>query len=435
MSQSFDNIIARCEAKSLKVKNYAPILETDEIEGVEKIKGAIIQIPEARDFKSIILLDDKEIAEVEKAKFEYFRFIKSYEAIWSEELKSIECQIQTVGTIQSPRLIKRRLDTLFGNNVSEIPESNLPKFYEFPSPNENLKIYLGQGSLEFSVLSSYRREMFFGSGRLFPRITMRIDGINVSSHEKALEYLLKIGNSILFQVDLATNVPIHLSIDKDLFKDLRIRRASKSPPTLKPPKFEYDNEAMSLYWYARTAVNMPLLQFLAFYQVLEFYFPQFSYKEAQQKIKNLLKDPTFDFNKDTDVAQILAIIKVSAKGKTFGDERTQLKATLQGCLDNESLWEFFHDSAERKEFFDVQSRNKGLVKQKVSFTNKETDIRIDTANRIYEMRCRIVHTKDEDDLELILPTSPDIRLIKFDLELIEFVARKVLIAGGRQLTL
>jgi hypothetical protein len=49
------------------------------------------------------------------------------------------------------------------------------------------------------------------------------------------------------------------------------------------------------------------------------------------------------------------------------------------------------------------------------------------------MRCRIVHTKDEDELELILPTSPDISLIKGDLELIEFVARKVLIAGGRQL--
>ena len=81
----------------------------------------------------------------------------------------------------------------------------------------------------------------------------------------------------------------------------------------------------------------------------------------------------------------------------------------------------------------MQSKYKGLVKQKISFTNKETDLRIDIANRIYEMRCRIVHTKDEDELDLILPTSPEISLLKHDIELIEFIAQKVLIAGGRQL--
>ena len=97
--------------------------------------------------------------------------------------------------------------------------------------------------------------------------------------------------------------------------------------------------------------------------------------------------------------------------------------------------DFYNEYSDRKDFFDVQSKNKGLVKQKISFTNKETDVRVDTANRIYEMRCRIVHTKDEDELDLILPTSPELSLLKNDLQLIEFVARKVLIAGGRQLVI
>ena len=52
---------------------------------------------------------------------------------------------------------------------------------------------------------------------------------------------------------------------------------------------------------------------------------------------------------------------------------------------------------------------------------------------MYEIRCRIVHTKDEDELDLLLPFSPEIKKIKYDLELIEFLARQAIIAGGRQI--
>ena len=50
---------------------------------------------------------------------------------------------------------------------------------------------------------------------------------------------------------------------------------------------------------------MPLLQFLAFYQCLEFYFPQYSRREAIAKIRNVLKDPLFDGAKDSSINAIL----------------------------------------------------------------------------------------------------------------------------------
>ncbi|SRR5260221_6563769 len=438
MSKSFTNIIARCEEHGLKTKTYSPTIETgEESVRAKEYKGMIVQIPEARDFKNIILLDDKEIKVVEKSKFEKCKFIKSYEAIWSNELNFIECQLQADGVFQSPMLIKRRIEILFGLTKDEEDDDNEIRItnYEFPSPHKKVKILLGDSSDEFSILSNYKRELFMSSGRIRRRTTIRIEGLELSTHEQALQMLLKIGNSVLFQMDLATNLPIHLTMDRDIFKDLRLRRRNKSIPSLHPPKFEYDHEPMSLYWYARTSLNMPLLQFLAYYQILEFYFPQYSYKDAQQRIKNLFKDPTFDINKDKDVAQILNIVKVSSKGKTFGDEKGQLKATIQSCIDNEVLWNFLIEIPERKDFFDIQSKGKSLVKQKISFANKDSDIRADISNRIYEMRCRIVHTKEEDELDLILPTSSDISLIRHDLELVEFVARKVLIAGGRQLVI
>ena len=180
---------------------------------------------------------------------------------------------------------------------------------------------------------------------------------------------------------------------------------------------------------------MPLLQILAFYQILEFYFAQYSYKEAQQKIKNLLKNPTFDANKDNDVAQILNIIKVTSKGKSYGDEKDQLKATILYCIDKTAMLDYLKETKVRKDFFDNQKKNKGLARHKIPFSNPDHDTRIDVAQRIYEIRCRIVHTKDEDELELLLPFSPEIRNIKHDLELVEFLARKAIIAGGRQMTI
>lgn len=45
--------------------------------------------------------------------------------------------------------------------------------------------------------------------------------------------------------------------------------SAKEESKLMALKSEYDAEAMEFYWYAKSADNMPLLQFLAYYQVIE----------------------------------------------------------------------------------------------------------------------------------------------------------------------
>jgi hypothetical protein len=57
------------------------------------------------------------------------------------------------------------------------------------------------------------------------------------------------------------------------------------------------------------------------------------------------------------------------------------------------------------------------------------------ASRIYDLRCRIVHTKDDAEIELLLPFSTDLAHIKYDIDLVEFLARKVLIASGKPINL
>lgn len=65
-------------------------------------------------------------------------------------------------------------------------------------------------------------------------------------------------------------------------------------------------------------------------------------------------------------------------------------------------------------------------------------MRAPVADLIYDIRCKIVHTKGENyegEVELLLPFSKEAELLFFDIQLIKYVARKVLIAAGAQLSL
>lgn len=438
---TLEQIRQKSEAAGLqaKITNRQVSLFDD---GTEERTELFIQIPFERETKTVFIDHRFEnLNEVLNSNFEKFKFLKGFEAIYSSELGMIECEIQSDDVLRSSGFLFRRLSRFFKPKVvKEESEGDEPEeeeenvSFEFPSPNTRMKIILGESSNAFSFLSGNKRDAVMIRRRLRPYSTIRLEGVKFETHNQAKEIITTIANSVFFQIDLITNIPVHLTLDRDLQREIRVRRkVARGDLNFTAPKFQYDQETISLYWYARTAVNMPLLQFLAFYQILEFYFPQYSSKEAQERIKNLLKDPTFDRNSDKNIAKILEIIKVTAKGKAIGDERSQIKATILSCIDLNDLNDFFGEMEDRKDFFDDQKKGKSLVSQKISFNRKDHDIRIDVANRIYDLRCRIVHTKDDSEIELLLPFSQELAHIKFDIDLAEFLARKVLIASCKPL--
>jgi len=60
----------------------------------------------------------------------------------------------------------------------------------------------------------------------------------------------------------------------------------------------------------------------------------------------------------------------------------------------------------------------------------------ETAHRLYEIRCRIVHTKDQADRDLqpLLPYSKETLDLYADISLIEFIANAVLVASSTALS-
>jgi hypothetical protein len=264
-------------------------------------------------------------------------------------------------------------------------------------------------------------------------VYLRIEGIGITEHDKATNLLEDLSNSLFRQIDFKFDSP--LTLVRDRFSARRILRSRgrlDEDNELVYPRFSYERSPSSLYWYARSAQSMPLLQFLAFYQCIEFFFPQYSRQETIAKIKNVIKDPAFDATKDSYVNSILNVTLEGRRGSLV-EERKQLGATLRHCVDAISLRDFLNDTDVRKRYY--ASEYKKISEKKIALTD-DVGLIDQTADRIYDIRCKVVHTKSSDGpdgIEMILPFSREADLLTDDVELIKFLARKVLIASSAPL--
>jgi len=177
---------------------------------------------------------------------------------------------------------------------------------------------------------------------------------------------------------------------------------------------------------------MPLLQFLAYYQTLEFYFPTYSAADARRRVLNVLKDPAFRADRDADIARIVS--SIAGSDRPGADERSSLRATVRECVDRDELRAVLESSDEIRNTF--SGRIKGVTDVKVPIAEPSADLRDPVADRIYDIRCRIVHTKSpstDSSKSLLLPFSEEEKMLHADIELLKFIARKVLIAGSSTL--
>ena len=240
-------------------------------------------------------------------------------------------------------------------------------------------------------------------------------------------------STICFQLDISTSLPLQLIAEKNVIS----RKRQRSNVTkIKMPNLEhkYNVEALSLYWNARSLQGMPLGQYLAFYQTIEFYYTIYANYDAQFRIRNLLKDPSFDVSNEKDISKILNVVKYNKSSNTFGNELEQLKATLNHCIDAQDIQEFFDTEAFDENIF-TNKNSKKLADSPINIQfNNTASLFSEVAKRIYKIRCRIVHTKGvEDNVETLHPLSDEVRYITADLKLIEFLAKKILIVTSQPL--
>jgi hypothetical protein len=353
--------------------------------------------------------------------FEKYTFLSEYEAICNYADDVIEASIRSLDRMPNQFFWRR----ILGNSPNDSENTEQELSLELISPDDpNVKIRLAKSSNEFQTL--YR------GARIRPDLTIQIFGTRSTRHDDALLRLVKLANAFFFQLETNYGVSLSLEKERSLHLRRRVRSNKNSVPNLIFPKYEYDEAAISLYWYGCSAIGMPLLQFLSFYQVLEYYFPAYSQAESKRRIMTILKNPLFRADRDSDIGNLLAAISNKAGG--LGDERSQLRATIQECTDSDDLRNFISSVDGMSEFI---QKKKGTHSHPIPLSNTTTDLRNDISERIYQIRCKIVHTKADSGgtaAELLLPFSKEAGELSFDVALIQHIARQALITASTPLT-
>jgi hypothetical protein len=95
---------------------------------------------------------------------------------------------------------------------AESPDADRDIAISIPSPRKDLRLTIQLGSTEFTILRPlFGRRIPLRPDRL-PRIpVLRIEGHYAPSAADAREFLERIGNAILFQIDLRSDIPLFLS--------------------------------------------------------------------------------------------------------------------------------------------------------------------------------------------------------------------------------
>jgi hypothetical protein len=257
-----------------------------------------------------------------------------------------------------------------------------------------------------------------------------IGGRDVGGHDEALSLLETVSAAVFFELDLIHKVPLMLSVDPNLARRQRDspKAATNGYRSPKLPMSRYSEEAVSLYSYARSAYGMPLLEFLAYYQVAEYYFRQFAQGEIIQRLKQELRDPRFDRDDDRDVARLMSLAG-GASGKSFLSELDQLTATIAGSVDEATLRQFLEDRPLMLKALSDKSTIRGVPPLNLKNSNERVVDQV--ARRIYGIRCRIVHTKEDGGKTaqpMLLPFGEEARSLRYDIALMRFIARQVLVA-------
>lgn len=339
-SEAIKEIVRRCEAHGIEVDEYEP-------DGPGEPWEVCIMFPEDLDPTTgltdwEVFIEDGPHAELALSEpFETYRRLRSSErfdgdALWSPSLGAIECPLTSGwGQLNQPfgRSTEHNVERVM-RALGVIPdageEGEADAYYEELRPPRRLRmdagglsVSIGPCSNAWALWANATGNSADGSGVMVNRIlTLRVEGAELPSEEAAVELLERIVNAALFELGRESDVGLVPS-RRPLPPTFRaeIGREGRGP-LREPPvvRREYDARPMSLYWYAEEATRMPLLRFLTYYQILEFYFPAYSVSARLEAVRSKLSEIAPGGVRESDVEAVLEAAGITKK-RLLLDER------------------------------------------------------------------------------------------------------------------
>ncbi|MFC9581397.1 hypothetical protein ACFVJ8_00825 [Streptomyces yangpuensis] len=202
------------------------------------------------------------------------------------------------------------------------------------------------------------------------------------------------------------------------------RGENDGPLVARYPQSKLPREVASLFSFAAEVHDNLPYTFLSYYQALEFYFPWISRRNAIRAVRREIYDFSFEASDDNSVLRILNVVE---RSKAAGEEE-QMKLLLRECVREDKLIEFLSD-AKNEQHFSRRGPISGAPE--INPKNANESVSLQATKRIYALRNRIVHAKDDPKYSAasqLLPRSKEAHSLNPDILLVRLLAQEVVIA-------
>jgi len=410
----------RCLAAGLVVEDATTEFEDYEGRLIRQHHGWHVSSQTEEFPGSVHLHHDEDVDLALSTQFERFRPIQGYEAMWSPSTGRIEAEL--IGRERSGVFgNKHPLESLVRHQGMRFPDNLSDLCIPIPTPPGGPTISLGYASPELRIWRTTSPAAHHISDALLP--VLRIDGLPAQSLAEALKQLEEWGHAALLELDRGTRIPLRLRTHYPFRVHLHLARpraaldvASRSPePT--PAR---------LYFHARQIDSgNASARFLGYYQVLEYYFPRYS---VEMEVNRLRGEPELA-GVPEDV--LIDVVRHTHRGRGIGREVMQFEHVLAAVTPSDELRTIIQSDPLLAEFY--AQATLPLVNKQVSVSNPQSNLPRQVAERLHKIRCRIVHTKEEHGSEVFVPFAAEAADLYADTRLLGELARRVLIAAGRDL--
>jgi hypothetical protein len=359
--------------------------------------------------------------------FERVVLLGKYLAHWDGERGEIVAGVNVKPGFRSALKSIPGFEELSGENEIQAP-ARLADI-EPSRVNGRLTFPGSQGSLSAVLQVPPPEELFFCGEQGAVSAALRIEGAEPGNASEAARLLFDVSHAIFFELDKNYAVSLQLSL-RNASPQLRMSYPrAESPDPLGFPRLRFPRDAVALYMHARTASMAPLTEYLTYYQVIEHCMTALARPDIVRRLRDRLSAPSFDLNDDVALSELL--VQPGRSGQSGKTEREQIRLAVSACVTPDSIQELLRSDESLASF--VSDPDTELGGRPIEVQGSTANLPRQLADRIYDLRCRIVHAKgnafDEAGSPL-LPFNADVDLLRHDLRMVRFAAQQVLLTAA-----
>jgi hypothetical protein len=252
------------------------------------------------------------------------------------------------------------------------------------------------------------------------------DGINAD--------LRNIINSVLFDFEYSFSISFEAIELNTLNRRVpRMKRPSLPVPN-HPIQFSYKKYIPELIQYFHLAEKVEQIPFkyLCYFHIVEYFSDKSAYFVITEQVKQILLKPDFHLKSDTYIGQAINIFK--KENEKYLTDKIKLARVLQQFVNLKEFLEYLEEIKLLDHFKQEQTFNcsKPLKVAALDFTTENSFIQTLT-NRIYSVRCSIVHSNPDFDESKAVPfvhNSENIFRLNIEMALVYEISRNIIIKSS-----